>query len=256
VSYSTLQVRYQDSLCFLQINRPQANNTINEQLVSELTRVLGDCEESATVIVLSGLPEVFCLGADFTAIAGAAANGASSEQAGPGPLYDIWLKLATGPYVTVAHVKGKANAGGVGFVAACDIVVADQTAQFSLSEMLFGLHPACVLPFLIRRIGFQKAHALTLLTQPISVAQAQQYGLVDSVDADSDALLRRHLMRLRRLSKPAIRRYKSYVNRLGESLAALKPLAVGANLEVFSDPVNLASIARYVEHGTFPWQQA
>ena len=79
---------------------------------------------------------------------------------------------------------------------------------------------------------------------------------MDSVDADSDALLRRHLMRLRRLSKPAIRRYKSYVNRLGESLAALKPLAVGANLEVFSDPVNLASIARYVEHGTFPWQQA
>jgi len=170
--------------------------------------------------------------------------------------WHCWLKLATGPYVTVAHVKGKANAGGVGFVAACDIVVADQTAQFSLSEMLFGLHPACVLPFLIRRIGFQKAHAITLLTQPISVAQAQQYGLVDSVDADSDALLRRHLMRLRRLSKPAIRRYKSYVNRLGESLAALKPLAVGANLEVFSDPVNLASIARYVEHGTFPWQQA
>src|SRR6185503_19576776 len=124
-----------------------------------------------------------------------------------GLMYDLWLRMATGPYVTIAHVRGTANAGGVGFVAASDIVLADETAQFSLSEMLFGLMPACVMPFLIRRIGFQRAHYMTLMTQPISVNQAYGWNLVDAHEKLSDALLKRHLMRLKCLSKNSIVRY-------------------------------------------------
>ncbi len=175
---------------------------------------------------------------------------------GPGPLYDLWLRLATGPYITISHVRGKANAGGVGFVAASDIVLADTTAQFSLSELLFGLYPACVLPFLIRRIGFQKAHYLTLMTQPVTVAQAHEIGLVDAFEEQSEVLLRRHLLRLRRLSKTAIGRYKTYMNRISGPLAQLRAPAIAANLEVFSDPANLQAIGRFVEHGVFPWEKA
>jgi len=178
---------------------------------------------------------------------------AENSDDGPGPLYDLWLRLATGSYVTVSHVRGKANAGGIGFVAASDIVLADETAVFSLSELLFGLYPACVLPFLVRRIGFQKANYLTLMTQPITVIQAREWGLVDAFESDSDALLRRHLIRLRRLSKTAIRRYKTHMGRINSSLAELKPIAVNANLEMFSDADNLNAIARYVQEGIFPW---
>ena len=110
MSYETLDVRFQDSICFVRINRPEADNTINGQLVADCNAVLAECEESATVVVLSGSPEVFCMGADFRALAGA--SQAASGHEGPGPLYDLWLKLATGPCVTVAHVRGKANAGG------------------------------------------------------------------------------------------------------------------------------------------------
>src|SRR5439155_22787849 len=95
------------------------------------------------------------------------------------PLYDLLLQLETGSYITLSHVQGKANAGGIDIVAACDIVLADHAAQFSLSELLFGLFPACVLPFLIRRVGFQKAHYMTLMTQPISAQRAHTWGLVD-----------------------------------------------------------------------------
>src|SRR6516162_468986 len=157
-------------MCFLQIDRPHANNTICSRLVTECNEVLSACEESATILVLSGSPEVFCFGGDFKAIARTSPK--SQEQGdGPGPLYDLWLRLATCSYVTISHVRGKVNAGGVGFVAASDIVLADETAQFSLSELLFGLFPACVLPFLIRRIGFQKAHYFTLMAQPVSAKQ-------------------------------------------------------------------------------------
>jgi polyketide biosynthesis enoyl-CoA hydratase PksH len=203
--------------------------------------------------VLEGLPEVFCFGADFQQISSEVAEGREDGN-DPGKLYDLWSRLATGPYVTIAHVRGKANAGGIGFVAACDIVLADESAQFSLSELLFGVYPACVLPFLIRRIGFQRAHYLTLMTQPITVQQAHGWGLVDAYDPQSDSLLRKHLLRLRRLSKSAIRLYKEYMGELHGSLADHKALAVAGNKRVFSDPKNLEGIARYVATGVFPWE--
>jgi polyketide biosynthesis enoyl-CoA hydratase PksH len=254
VTYETIKVQLQESICFLQIDRPRAGNTICGQLVAECHHFLSACEESATVIVLSGSPEVFCSGADFNAIAGAPKK-VHERDDGPGPLYDLWLRLATGPYVTISHVRGKANAGGVGFVAASDIVLADESAQFSLSELLFGLYPACVLPFLIRRVGFQRAHYLTLMTQPISARQACEWGLVDAYEPISEALLRRHLQRLRRLSKIAIRRYKTYMSRISAPLHGLKAPAVAANLEIFSDAENLQAITRYVERGVFPWEK-
>jgi polyketide biosynthesis enoyl-CoA hydratase PksH len=254
-TYKTVKVHFQESICFLQIHRPEANNTITSQLVAECNDVLSACEESATIVVLSGSPEVFCFGADFKDIAGTSKK-PHDEDDGPGPMYELWLRLATGPYVTISHVRGKANAGGVGFVAASDIVLADETAQFSLSELLFGLYPACVLPFLIRRVGFQKAHYLTLMTQPISVKQACEIGLVDAWEPASEALLRRHLQRMRRLSKVAIRRYKCYMSGIGVPLQDLKSPAVAANREIFSDVNNLQAIKRYIEHGVFPWEKS
>jgi polyketide biosynthesis enoyl-CoA hydratase PksH len=234
----------------LQIDRPEANNTINGQLIADCNSVLSACEESATVVVLSGSPEVFCFGADFKAIASA-----QEQDVPPDALYDLWLRLANGPYLTVSHVRGKANAGGVGFACASDIVLADETAQFSLSELLFGLYPACVLPFLIRRIGLQKAHYCTLMTQPISAKQACEWGLVDAFEPLSEGLLRRHLQRLRRLSKTAIRRYKNYMTRIGVPLVDMKSAAVAANRDMFSDPGNLQAITRYMEQGVFPWEK-
>jgi len=256
LEYRTLRVELQESICTLQIHRPEANNTIDDQLVRDCHEVLSRCEDSTTVIVLSGSPEIFCLGADFNKLA-APSPSAAGESASPSALYDLWQRLATGPFVTVAHVRGKTNAGGIGFIAACDIVLADATSTFSLSELLFGLYPACVLPFLVRRVGYQKAHYLTLMTQPIGAQTAHEWGLVDAFDAQSEVLLRRHLLRLRRLSKTAIQRYKRYMEQIRQSvpLAELKQRAVAANLEVFSDPENLAAIARFVDRGVFPWEK-
>ena len=253
MDYQTIRVRFQESICFVQFHRPEANNTINDRLIEECHHVLSICDQSATVVVLEGLPEVFCMGADFQEMREHHARGGAAQS--PEPLYDLWLRLATGPYITVSHVRGKVNAGGVGFVAASDIVVADETAQFSLSELLFGLMPACVMPFLVRRTGFQKAYYMALLTKPVTAQQAQEWGLVDAADANSATALRMHLLRLRNLSKAGIMRYKRYMNELSPGLYQAKPSALAANMEVFSDPGNLEGIFRYMETGLFPWQK-
>lgn len=250
----TITVRFDESVCYLQFNRPKANNAINAQLVAECSDVLAACEEMASIIVLSGLPEVFCFGADFNEIA-KGSDPAYAAYEGPGPMYDLWLRLATGPFVVISYVRGKANAGGLGFIGASDIVLADETAQLSLSELLFGLYPACVLPFLMRRIGFQKAHFLTLSTQVISAKTACEWGLVDAFELQGDPLVRRHVMRLKRISRTALQRYKAYVNQLGTPLSAYRAAAVAGNLEVFTDENNVRAISRYVREGLFPWEQ-
>lgn len=250
-TYDCIRVRSENGVWFIQIYRPEANNTINNRLVEEFTEVIDLCRDHAKIVVLEGLPEVFCFGADFTEIQ---QNESQYQGQNPEPLYDLWLKLVFSPFISIAHVRGKVNAGGMGFVAACDIVLCEEKAIFSLSELLFGLMPACVLPFLIRRIGFSKANYLTLMTQPISAKQACEWGLVDACEEKSENLLRKHLLRLKRLSKDGISRYKRYMNNLDDNLTKSKPKALEANNEVFLDQNNIRKISHYVKTGEFPWE--
>ncbi|MFD9789944.1 enoyl-CoA hydratase/isomerase [Streptomyces sp. NPDC059070] len=251
---TTLRLREQGTTWYVRIHRPEADNALNETLVRELTEVLTRASRSsATVVVLEGLPEVFCFGADFGAIGEAAREGGRTA-ADPEPLFDLFRLLAYGDFLSVAHVRGKANAGGVGLVAASDVVIADESAVFSLSELLFGLIPAVVLPFLIRRTGFQHAHYLAATTRTADAARACEWGLVDAYGPDSEALLRTHLQRLGRLSKKAVRRYKAYLRELSPVTEHAKSAALATNRLVFEDPENVRAIQRYAREGVFPWE--
>lgn len=253
MDYQTVKVRIEQAICYLQLYRPKANNTINDQMIEECHHVLDRYGESINLLVLEGLPDVFCFGADFQEMVDTMANGKVRDR-NPERLYDLWLRLATGPFITLSHVRGRVNAGGIGFVAASDIVLAERSAQFSLSELLFGVFPAAVLPFLIRRMGVAKANYLTLMTKTISAEQAEAWGLVDACEDHSQSLLRKHLLRLKPLTKRAIMEYKQYIHQLHPPLEEAKSLAVEANKAMFSDPKNLSGIYRYVETGKLPWE--
>jgi enoyl-CoA hydratase/carnithine racemase len=256
LNWATLRVRRQGRACFVQIHRPDANNTVNTVMIDELRQVYARAAGlDVNVVVLEGSADVFCYGADFGAIGQAALEGKATSF-DPEPLYQLLHQMAFGGMITVAHVRGKVNAGGVGFVAASDVVIADERAVFTLSELLFGLIPAVVLPFLIRRTGLQHAHYLAATTLPISAPRACEWGLVDAYDADSHTLLRRHLLRLSRLSTKAIARYKAYLSELAPMSEGTKRAALNANREVFSDPENLAAIIKYNERGLFPWEES
>jgi polyketide biosynthesis enoyl-CoA hydratase PksH len=281
VPYQTIKVDFRDPVCHIHFNRPNDNHTINDQLVAELHDALARCEQRSSVIVLAGSAQTFCMGADFQelvatqrrqAYAGAPAVDSATDSAvdsaidaatdsatrpqrrSAAALYHLWLRLATGPFITVAHVEGRANAGGIGFVAACDLALAAETAQFGLSELLFGLYPACVMPFLVKRVGLQRAHYLTLTAQAIPARQAAEWGLVDAVDSHSDRLVQRHLQRLTRLRPAAVQSYKAYVRQLAPQLQALQDAAVSANAEMFANPRNRQAITDYVERGVLPWE--
>ncbi|HEX2841883.1 enoyl-CoA hydratase/isomerase [Hyphomicrobium sp.] len=250
--YETLDVRFLDGLCRIRLNRPEQGNAINARMLEELAHAVSQCEPSGqdkpvTVVVLEGAAEVFCAGGDFEA----AATGATLD---PEALYNLWTRLAAGPFVTIALVRGRVNAGGVGLACACDFVLCDPTAAFSLSELLFGLFPACVLPFLIRRTGVQKAHRLALMTRPITAEDALACGIADAVGEDIEALLRAYLPRLSKLSGTAVGRYKRYMAELSDIVARARPMAISENRAMFDDPTVRRNISRYVTEMKFPWE--
>lgn len=255
-SYQTLRLRQDGSVLYLQIYRPEASNTINEAFAIECRAAIREFRDKINILVVEGLPEVFCFGADLQAIeqGNIAGNGNGGRPQDPEILYSVWQDMMSGPYISLAHVKGKANAGGLGFVAASDIVIADNRALFSLSEMLFGLLPACVLPFLIHKIGKQKAHYMTLMTKPVSAEQAHGWGLVDDYGDNSDLLVKKHIQRLSCLSKSAIVRYKSYMAELDTRVGDQKSAALAMNVEIFSDEGNIRKINRYIQTGKYPWE--
>lgn len=232
------------------LSRAEVGNTITAQSTTQFLEALDLCEASCGVVVIEGGERTFSLGADF--------SDAGSEAAAPhdpASLYLAWQRLVDGPFVSVCHVRGRASAGGVGFVAASDVVIASPDATFALPEMLFGIFPAMVMPFLSGRIGARRARYLALTTKTVSAATAREWGLVDEVAANSPAAVSRCIQRISKIPAHAVGHYKRYMTELFGDVAETRDAAVRANRAMFDDPVARRRIHRFAVEGAPPWQE-
>lgn len=251
--YQTLKINHQPALQRIQIYRPEANNSINEQLTQELLSALQavEDEETVRVLILEGLPDVFCTGMDFQEVA-------SEKNVNPkitvNGYYNILKQMSQSSKVILSLVRGKVQAGGIGFVAASDLVIADKTATFVNTELLFGLLPACVLPFLIRRIGFQKAYRLSLTTQTISGEEAYNWGLVDEYSNDTNQIISKYIRRLKCLPSSGVKELKDFINQLWLIKAETQDLAVNKAASLYASPTVQEKIKRFQKDGVLPWQ--
>jgi polyketide biosynthesis enoyl-CoA hydratase PksH len=255
MEYETIKINDQQAIQRIQIYRPETNNTINIKLVQELTLALQTAEQDQEIkiLVIEGLPDVFCTGMDLQEVI------QKKEQVNFQPFYnnyyDILKQISQSNKIVISLVKGKVQAGGLGIVAASDVVISDDSATFVLSELLFGLLPACLLPFLIRRVGFQKAYRLALTTQTISVNDAFNWGLVDEYSSQPDRLLSQYLQRLKYLPLSGIKQLKNYMNKLWIIQQETQNLAVNTISELVTDSKIQENIKLYIEEGIFPWQR-
>jgi methylglutaconyl-CoA hydratase len=102
-------------------------------------------------------------------------------------LADMLRTIHECPKPTIARVHGDAYAGGMGLVAACDIAVAANTANFCLSETKLGLIPATISPYVIRALGEQAARRYALTAERFDAAEALRLGFVHAL-APADGL--------------------------------------------------------------------
>jgi len=131
------------------------------------------------VVVLAATGNVFCAGAHLGEMKELGAADYQENMAAALDMGAMFRSVRNCPVPVVARVQGPAYGGGVGLVAACDIVVADLEARFAFSEVKLGLVPGVIAPLVIDRIGQAAARTYFLTAEVIGPREAHRIGLVD-----------------------------------------------------------------------------
>jgi polyketide biosynthesis enoyl-CoA hydratase PksH len=235
----------------LTLNRPR--NTLTTVLLDGLHQALSaaEADPESRAVVFRSQGETFCAGMDFDE---AARENHGELAEATGRFFDLLARCTTSGLTVIAIVEGRAVGGGVGLAAASDFVVATHRAQFSLPEALWGLLPCCVLPFLVRRVGFQLAYAMTLSTLPVTAARAAEAGLVDELTEDPERALRSLLARVTRLAPVTVAEAKRYCAEFAPVTPATRRRAVEEFHKLSSSSLFSAAIMRYARDGRYPWE--
>lgn len=164
------------------LNRPQLHNAFDEALIDGLTAAfLGFYDDDSRVVVLAGAGKSFSAGADLNWMQRAAGYDEERNRADARALELMLRTIDDCPKPVLALVQGAAIGGGVGLVAACDIAVAGEAAQFATSEVRLGIVPAVIAPFVVRAIGPREARRWFLTAERFGAAEARRIGLVHEV---------------------------------------------------------------------------
>lgn len=181
-------------------NAPQARNPLTTERVRDLLSLCATLRDSdLRAVVFRGRGGVFCAGGDLKAFQGVLQGSASHADVVALSLQaaDLFDAVAGLPQLTVMAVEGAAMAGGLGLACCGDMVLAEETARFALSEVRLGLTPAQIAPFVAARLGMRAARRLMLSGESVSGERARDIGLTDrlvpsgGMDAALDELRRR-----------------------------------------------------------------
>ncbi len=199
------------------------------------------------VVVVEGSDAVFCRGLSLAALRNPAVFADALH-----PFASALQRLQGAPKPLVGVLRGEALGGGLGILAACDHVIAQEDARCGLPEMLFGLLPVLVRPLLMRRISPLAFRSLAMNAESVTAQQARSIGLVDEVvpARELPRAVAAACRRFSRLSSGAITELRAVEQRapdLALDLAALSKLAASAD--------SRTRIQRFLD-GEAPWERA
>jgi methylglutaconyl-CoA hydratase len=201
----TIKFEQRGKVAWLTINRPEVKNAFNATVISEiadafreingrqpystagmLTEAEGrgkhvDINNDLRVVVVTGAGDAFCAGADLAWMGDVLKYSYEENLNDSLKLAEMFHIMFTCPLPTIARVNGPAIGGGCGLAAACDIVIASDKAIFSLSEVKLGLVPACISPYVIRRMGDKNCREYFLTGERLTAEKALAAGLANQV---------------------------------------------------------------------------
>ena len=184
MNFKTLEIEVINHIGLIWFNRPEIRNALNDVVLKELRTALAAMgkDQGVRAVVLAGRGPAFCAGADLNWMKQAAkltkAQNLKDAQDG---LTSTLYQLHTLKKPTVARIHGPAYAGGMGFVAACDIAIASMDATFCLSETRLGLIPSTISPYVIRAMGERMASRYFLTAERFDAAEAYRIGFIHDI---------------------------------------------------------------------------
>jgi len=166
--------------------RPEVHNAFNDQVIDEMTLTMSKLktDEDIRVVVITGEGKSFCAGADLNWMGRVKEAEYEENLEESRRLADLFWDIYSFPKPTIAQVNGAAIGGGTGFVAVTDVAVGAQRAIFSFSEVKIGVVPACISPYVIKRVGEGRAREFFLTGERLTADRALQAGLINRVAPD------------------------------------------------------------------------
>ena len=165
------------------LNRPERNNAYDGDLIQALLKGFDTLEQTAGLraVVISGNGKHFQAGADLGWINAVRAQSSEENIRASRDTALAIQRLNLAPAPTVALVQGACFGGGTGLLAACDVVIAADTAVFSIAEVRWGLTAAIIIPQLNDAIGVRQVRRYALTGERFDAAEARRIGLVHEV---------------------------------------------------------------------------
>jgi enoyl-CoA hydratase len=220
MTYETILVDRDQRVGTITLNRPQALNALNSQVMTEVTGAAAelDDDEGIGAIIITGSAKAFAAGADIKEM-----SDLSFADVFGSDFFAAWGKLAAVRTPMIAAVAGHALGGGCELAMMCDLLIAADTAKFGQPEIKLGVLPGMGGSHrLTRAIGKAKAMDLILTGRTIDAAEAERAGLVsrlvpaDDLAAEAKAVA----TTIAGMSLSATRMAKEAVNRAFESTLA------------------------------------
>jgi len=232
-----LEIERRGPAAWLWLNRPELRNALNDLLLRSISNALRDLEKdpACRVVVLAGRGQAFCAGADLSRMERASKMAKAKAKADAGRSAALFYRMHTYPKPLVARVHGPAFAGGMGLVAACDLVVAAEEAEFCLPEVRIGLVPAMISPYIVRAIGEQQARRYVLTGERLPAREAHRIGFVHECvpAAELDARVDKFAAQLAQAGPQALARSKKLLAKVGK--AAITPRLSAETAAVLAD---------------------
>jgi methylglutaconyl-CoA hydratase len=180
-NFQTIEFELQGDVGIVWLNRPEIHNAFNEVMIQELI----DCFEAVNkmdevrVVILRGRGKSFCAGADLNWMRGVAQYTFEQNFKESLNLSKCFFTIYTCTKPTIAIVHGAAIGGANGLLASCDFAYADDNTTFSLSEVKIGIVPACISPYVTKRVGEYGSRELMLTGRRIKGKEAEHFRLVN-----------------------------------------------------------------------------
>lgn len=172
-----VNVELRDRVATITLDSQANRNALSRALLEQLHSALDRADEAAArVIVLTHRGPAFCAGADL--------KERSAGVPDSTPFVRVLDRLTDGDAITIAGVDGAVRAGGIGLMAACDLVVVNAATTFALTEVRIGVAPAIISVPILARVAPGRIAAAMLTGEPFTASEARDMGLVTHVTDD------------------------------------------------------------------------
>jgi len=180
MSDDIILLEIEDKVANVTLNKSYIHNAFDDEMIVQLSAIFDELSgrDDIIAVVLRGAGKSFSAGADLNWMKRAAKYTHKQNKADALALAEMLCKLNNMPKVTIACVKGAAMGGGIGLVACCDIVIADDSSLFALSEVKLGLIPATISPYILAAIGARHARRFFQTGERFGMEEAHRIGLV------------------------------------------------------------------------------